>query len=436
MACVAVLSLLTASAAVAATGDLFPRGCVEDSGGSEGCARFAQGLAGSSSIEVSSDGRSVYVVGFDDSAIVHLRRNRRNGRLTPAGCVDDEGSAGCPRGVNGLDGAVDVAISADGRNVYTVSFRDDALLHFKRRPRSGHLRLANCIDDAGMAPVDDVCPVSADGMSGPSGIALSADGRSLYVAASVDSAIVRFQLNRGGKPFPRGCIEDDDKPFFDDCPIDRQGLAAASDVAVRPDGRSVYVASFNDDAVTWLRRNRRNGALRHRGCIDDNDPPSGPDECARSTDGLRSANSVTISPDGRYLYAGTTNELTIARFRLGRQGRPLPRGCVEDPNSAEVCQTMANGIGRAADFAIDSRGRSYYSAGVRAIAPFQRSPRSGALFGRPCIQDVGLPPTGTTCPRTTRGLGGVGALALSPDDRWLYAAAATDGAVVTFRRQR
>ena len=431
----AAAGIVGSSAALAAPGDLVPRGCIEDGGGAEGCGRYAEGLAGAGAIVVSPDGRSVYVTAFDDDAVVHLRRNRRHGGLRDAGCIDDEGSAACARGIEGLDGASDVAISANGRHVYVTSYGDSSLLHFLRNRRTGRLRLANCIDDADLAPVDDVCPGGAEGLSGALDVALSPDGRSLYVASQLDAAIVRFALDRAGRPRAVDCYEDDDKLFSDDCARDREGLASASAVTVSPDGRSVYVASFADDAVTRFVR-KRNGALRYRGCVDDNEPPDGPDECARSTDGLNSAHSLVVSPDGRYLYAGTSNDLTIVRFRLARRGELRPRGCVEHPSASPVCATVANGIGRAGDFAIDDRGRSLYVAGLSGMAPFKRLPGSGDLIERPCLEDVDRAPGPSTCPRKVRGLGGVNAVALSPDERWLYAASSTDAAVATFKRRR
>jgi 6-phosphogluconolactonase (cycloisomerase 2 family) len=428
-------SLAAASLGLGASGDLKPLACLEDTGGPDACARSAPGLDGAAGLAVSRDGRSVYVTAFDDDAIVHLRRNRRNGSLRVGECIDDPSGLGtCDDTADGLNGARDLAVSADGRHVYTIAYGDSTLLHFKASRATGALRLVDCVDDAGLAPVNDVCPGGANGLQGPGGIALSPDGRSLYVAAQLDDTVVRFALNRQGRPRPRECFDDDDS-IADDCGVanEREGLGNAGAVAVAPNGRSVYVASSSDDAITHFKR-KRSGELVYRECVE-NRNPAGPDGCARKGDGMNEVRSLGISPDGRFLYGGTINDASVAQFKLGRGGRLGPRGCIEGPFSSAECATVAQGIGRAADFAFDRRGRSMYVAGGD-VQPFKRAPGSGELTERPCIEDDDLPTLGTSCTRETSGLAGAFDLAMSPDDRFLYASAQTDNAVVTFRRAR
>ena len=430
---------LAAATAHGAGGKLDYRSCVEDTGPPGECARQAAGLGSPSDLVVSPDGRDVYVTGYADDAIVQLKRNRRTGALRVGPCIEDpEGPGTCEATVNGLDGAIELAISDDGRHVYTIAYLDSTLLHFKRNRQTGALTFAHCVDDAGLAPVDDVCAdteAAANGLQGPQGLALSPDGRSLYVASQLDDAVVRFKLNRAGKPLERGCFEDDDKFVADDCTRDPEGLGNAQAVVVAPNGRSLYVAASDDDAVTRFKRAPRSGALAYRGCVD-NRTPAGPDDCARSAEGLREAYSIGISPDGRYLYTGTINDGSMAQFRLGNAGQLRPRGCIEAPFSSAQCATVAQGIGRAADFAFDSAGRSLYVVGGVAIQPFKRFPGSGELIEQACIEDDDRAPSGTSCTREAEGLGGTYAVAMSPDDDWLYTASQTDSTIGVFSRGR
>jgi 6-phosphogluconolactonase (cycloisomerase 2 family) len=431
------LGTIGASVSIAASGNLSSRGCLEDTGGPEDCTRSSLGLAGATAIEVSPDGKDAYLVGSEDDAVVHLRRNLRTGALSAVECIDDEAPSGpdaCARSVDGLEQAVDLAISRNGRHVYTIAYAESTLLHFQRNQRTGRLQLKHCVDDADLAVVDDVCPGGAEGLQGPSELALSRDGDSLYVASQLDEALVTFRLNRRGKPLYRNCFEDDDKFLADDCPRDREALADAGDVAVAPDGRSVYVTSFTDDAVGHFGRNPRTGLLGYRGCVE-NRSPDGADECDLSAHGLLEPGSVGLSPDGRFLYTGAVNQGAMAQFKLGRRGQPQPRGCVEQPFSSALCATTAQGIGRAADFIFDAKGRSLYVAGGRGIQPFKREPGSGSLTELPCIEDDDLPPIGTSCARTAPGLTGAFSAAISPDDRWLYVAASADDTVSVFRRR-
>lgn len=433
--------------AQAAPGDLKFVQCLDDlNPGGDDCARSAPGLEQPADVAVSPDGRSVYVAAFAGDSIVHLRRNKRTGKLRKAECIENPGAGACPQDVDGLDGAAGVAVHPNGRHVYVVSIEASTLLHFRRNRRSGKLRLATCIDDADLAMVDDVCPGGAEGLGRPQQLAVSPDGRSLYVVSASDSALVHFQLHkRSGKPRFRTCFEDDDKSFFDDCPNDREGLFSAQAVGVSPNGRSVYVASWGrhtgapplrDGGVVHFKRNRRSGALRYRGCIVDNDN-HGDDNCGgRRADGIREATSLGISPDGRFMYVGVINGGSFGEFRLRRNGQPRYRSCVEAPFRPAPCATTAQGIGRSADFAFDSRGRSMYVSSGIGLQPFVRAPRSGILTERPCIDDVDAAPTAISCQRTARGLLGASGLAMSPDDRFLYVAAANDNAVTVFRRKR
>jgi 6-phosphogluconolactonase (cycloisomerase 2 family) len=313
-AAVAVATLVSGGAALAATGELSPRGCIGDNDtGLDTCGQSTDGLGIVYSVAVSADGRSVYAASQEDSAIALLMRNRTTGALTPVGCIDDNdiGPDTCAQSTDGLDTATSVAVSADGRSVYAASFFDDAIVHLKRTRTTGALTPAGCIDDNDTGP--DTCDPSTDGLDGASSVAVSADGRSVYVASIEDDAIVRFRRNRTTGALKRaGCIDDNDSGT-DTCGRSTNGLNGPSSVAVSADGRSVYVASDPDDAIVRFRRNRTTGALKPGGCVDDND--TGPDTCARSTDGLNGANSVAVSADGRSVYAASFLDDAIVRFR-------------------------------------------------------------------------------------------------------------------------
>ncbi|HEY6637078.1 MAG TPA: hypothetical protein VIZ61_05270 [Solirubrobacterales bacterium] len=108
--------------------------------------------------------------------------------LTPKGCIADTGdAAGCGSNAQGLDGGEDVAVSPDGASVYAVSFFDDAIVRFDRAA-NGVLSAPSCIADVG-----DVagCGATAQGLAGPSGVAVSPDGASVYAASPRrDTALV------------------------------------------------------------------------------------------------------------------------------------------------------------------------------------------------------------------------------------------------------
>ena len=98
-------------------------------------------------------------------------------------------------------------------------------------------------------------------------------------------------------------------------------------IAVSPDGKNVYVASSKSDAIAIFKRNARTGTLtqppgtgrlhrrqRRRGCA--------------TAVGLDGPNSVAVSPDGLNVYATSRASNTISVFRrnrVDRRAEPAPR---------------------------------------------------------------------------------------------------------------
>jgi DNA-binding beta-propeller fold protein YncE len=89
-------------------------------------------------IAFSPDGRFAYVTAFSGNGVTVLARDAGTGRLTPASCVKQgKPSKECPGSARNLDGATDVDVSSDGRFVYVTSFRGDAITAFARDAATG-----------------------------------------------------------------------------------------------------------------------------------------------------------------------------------------------------------------------------------------------------------------------------------------------------------
>ena len=100
------------------------------------------------------------------------------------------------------------------------------------------------------------------------------------------------------------------------------------------DGRSVYGASFQYDAIVRFDRDPATGALTYQGCIDDND--TGADDCAASVDGMDQPRGIAISPDGASVYVTTQIDDAIVRFDRAADGALTPAGCIDDSTPARV----------------------------------------------------------------------------------------------------
>lgn len=198
------------------------------------------GLGLAKAVKVTSDGRHVYVLGYGDSAVVVFRRDPSNGGLTLAQVLK-EGI----NGIRGIHGATSLDASADGRNVYVISVFSNALTVFARNPETGLL-----------TPVE----VHTQGTNGIDGlnyaycVAVSPDDRNVYAVGTNSNAIAVFTRNTATGALTPSEVHTDGIRGVD-------GIAGTKSLAVSPDGRYVYVAGRDDNGLGVFRRNPETGAL-------------------------------------------------------------------------------------------------------------------------------------------------------------------------------
>jgi uncharacterized repeat protein (TIGR01451 family) len=152
---------------------------------------------GDEDLTVSPDGQNVYVNAFGDNGVIELSRNSATGALTqlapPNACYADAeltGTPACtvdqPGSLFGTGGALGVAVSPDGLNVYVSGAADNALASFSRDPTTGALTPLplpyGCIA-GGPQYVAANCPVyNTNGLYSPRRLLVSPDGTNVYVA--------------------------------------------------------------------------------------------------------------------------------------------------------------------------------------------------------------------------------------------------------------
>ena len=432
-----VLAVVGAISAVAyaATGDLTPQGCIDDNDtGVDTCAASTDGLQRNEGLALSPDATSVYVAADDDDAVTTLARDPGSGALTAVGCVDDNdtGPDDCSQSADGLAGAHSAAVSPDGKSVYVTADADDAVARFKRDPASGALTPKGCIQDNDSGT--DGCAQTTDGLDGAHSVVISPDGRWVYVTSEYDDAIVRFKRStRTGALTPIDCVDDNDTGA-DDCSQSTDGLGRSHQIAMSPDGKSLYAASIDDGAVVRFKRKTTNGVLVPKGCIQDND--TGTDACARDANGLEGARSVAVSPDGSSVYVGSSGDDAVVHFQRDTTSGALhPSGCVDDNDTGDDhCAQSADGLDYDQSVAVSPDGSSVYVAGLRddAIVGFGRDPGTGALTPQGCIDDDES--GADDCAQSADGLDGVTSVVISPDGASVYVSSIFDDAVVRFDR--
>jgi len=242
------------------------------------------GLDEVSGSAASPDGKNVYTASVTDDAVATFSRDPATGAVTFV--EQDKDGVG---GVDGLDVAVGIAASPDGKNVYVAGRADDAIAVFARDPATGALTFVEQEKD-GVGGVDGLDLVGA--------VAVSPDGGNVYAAGTTDDAVASFARDpaTGALTF----VEQDKDGL---AAVD--GLDGAEGVAASPDAKHVYVSGGNDDAVATFSRNLATGALTF--VEQDKDGVSG-------VDGLDDARRVAASPDGGNVYVGGQDDDAIATF--------------------------------------------------------------------------------------------------------------------------
>ena len=213
-------------------------------------------------------------------------------------------------------------------------------------------------------------------------------------------------------------------------PCHRQaaGIQAPRDIAVSPDGRDVYVASIDGD-VARLHRNQASGRLAPRGCVADVSVDPTFTDCSRQAPGLFEASTIAISPDGTSVYVGGPE--TISEFSRGFHGRLKFVACAADtPQGANDtagngCTLTRDGIGGHA-LAVSPDGRFVYAASDTnsAITELARDQDSGELSFSQCAVASDVPAQETqptaNCGLQSPALFDVADLAVSPDGAGVY----------------
>jgi DNA-binding beta-propeller fold protein YncE len=416
-------------------GALASLGCIENPGKTacKGTGGSTPGLVNPTDVAASGDGKNVYVASTGGS-LDTFARNVATGVLSPLGCFQARGGKDCTgKGgtAPGLSGAHGVAVSADGKNVYVASAASNAVAIFRRNTSTGTLTPAGCVQSTGGTE----CSATASGLDRPADVVVSADGKNVYVAAfgkgTVDGAIVVFARDRSsGALKETGCIQTSGGVACGAGGRSTDGLRGANGLTASGDGKSVYVAAYYGDDVASFVRNGSTGALTPQGCFG-----AGPG--CKATPGLARAQNVAASADGKNVYVAAAGSNAVAVFGRNRTTGALTAiDCVQNTGGKECTGGLADGLGGAAGVAVSGDGRNVYvssGSGGGAIALFERNRTTGGLAPVGCIQNRG----GTGCNgrgSDVDGIYGPDNLTVSGDGRNVYAVAYTGSSIAEFAR--
>jgi hypothetical protein len=267
-----------------------------------GCCGAVRGVGCPSDVATSPDGRNVYIASSTCTGhgLSILVRDPATGTLSQpagkAGCIQRIGADGCARAPTTSFSPEEVAVTADGAEVYVVA---GGLFMFARTS-TGLLKLRACYFSKAARP----CRAFADlwGDEGAfTGFLLAPDGRNLY--AEVPGRILVLARGHSGElsqlPPPRGCVSrtGDGGRCVAAPGLPRDpGLVAAS-----ADGRTVYAAGF-----VALNRDRSDGSLSPL-----------PGRYGRASFDAELA--YALSPDGRSVYVAGDLKADVFGYRILRR---------------------------------------------------------------------------------------------------------------------
>ena len=415
-----LIALCTAAPSSAQRGALAPllgaAACVDDVGTSSTCSKGV-GIGHAWAIVASPDGKHVYSLSSTARAIAAFARDRKSFALTqlpaPHACVSSATTVpeGCSAASNllGIQGGV---FRPDGKFLYVAASGDDAVVVLARDKKTGALTQVSCVSDTGAGGCADA-PAT---FFNPSAVAVSKDGRHLYVASAGRTIgelgqlrVFAIDKRTGGL----SALECHREGGGSGC-VPALRLGTLADVALSPDGKNVYaLSSFGPglSALTAFLRNTKTGLLTQLpgtdACVAQSVTGTTSPMCATGV-GMVSARSLTVSRDGKNIYLAANDSNGVAAFsRNPKTGavRQLPgaAACLvtDDPSTtqgADACAKMpveVSGGPRAVIVSPD--GRSVYLAAQtsNAVVSLVRNTKTGELVQMPapaaCVTSSGAP---------------------------------------------
>jgi 6-phosphogluconolactonase (cycloisomerase 2 family) len=347
-------------------------------GGVDGVGRAAQ-------LAVSPDGKHVYVFSdlTGDEALAIFRRNLVDGTLTfqqarrqtliPPFVLPDSTPA--------------VAFSPDGLTLYATGRSENRVYRYVRNPTTGAISYGGYVENK----LNGV-----NGLERPRALAVSGDGRHLYVISNGSAqevgavAVFSRQSDTGTLTYLGRYV---------DTINGNDGLDQPFGVAISPDDEQLYITSEGDRSVAVWDRNPLTGLLTFRQIVTN----------GGGIDSLDTADSVVVSPDGRHVYVGGYEELDVTIFARSATGL------------LDYVGKRAVGA-QISDLLVDPKGDQLYVGSSGATA-FHRNPLSGLLAYRDrALENV----DGVTW------LSGADGMDLSPDGRHLYFASTFRDQVVSY----
>jgi 6-phosphogluconolactonase (cycloisomerase 2 family) len=248
-----------------------------------------------------------------------------------------------------------------------------------------------------------------DGLDWVTSVAISPDGNHAYATGFWDNAVAVFSRDTASGKLTFLEIQQDGVAGV-------EGLSNASQVVVSQDGNNVYVAGPGSNAVAVFSRNISTGALSFV------EMQGGSSGGGPIISGFEYVVSVTISPDGKTVYAVASEGDTLAVF-----SRNMTTGALSLLETHQDGVAGVDGLNEPRTVKVSPDDLHVYVTANQddAISIFSRNTTTGSLTYLGIVQDeVG----------GVDGLDGPRPLAISPDGENVYSGGRYEDEVVVFSR--
>jgi DNA-binding beta-propeller fold protein YncE len=280
------------------------------------------------------------------------------------GCVSETGSGGeCTDG-KALDFAISVTVSPDGTSVYATSFSSAAVDVFDRAADG---TLTQKAGPAGCISETGSGGACTDGkaLGNPTSVTVSPDGTSVYVASQGSDAVAVFDRAADGTLTQKTGPAGciSQTGSGGDC-TDGRALDGAQSVTVSPNGKSVYAAAFRSDAVAVFDRAADGTLTQKTGTAGCVSETGSGGDC---TDGkaLDIVETVIVSPDGTSVYVASGLSDAVAVFDRAADGTLTQKAGTAGCTSDDGSSgvcTDGKALSNAFSVTVSSDGKSVYVA--------------------------------------------------------------------------
>jgi hypothetical protein len=420
--------LLTGASGASAAGELTFSNC---EGSPSGCTTVSlAALAGAQHVAASLTG-SVYVSAGEAVSYFH----GGGSTLSYGGCISSDGSGGAcadtPGGAGILKEGTAIAVSPNGAGVYAGSLNvtsggnaDGVLSRFATSP-SGLLEWAGCVSDdtsgfvCARAQEDPTSPLSF-----PSEIAVSANGKSVFVAGVGGAVSHLFANPLTGEFSYDGCISSPGDAQDPDCVHPATDvLAGQVALGVSPLAQ-VYVLTENETLVHL--RTDPDGRLEYEGCVGSG-LVSGCSSASSESTALHRPDAMVVAPNGSIYIVAQFGVMT--RFPTDSEGRIGSASCGSSVNCSTGAPSEA--LQHATGIAASPDGKSLYVTSTSALLTFSIAANGAPVFQQ-CISNKSIP--GCAPIAGAAGIADFAGVAVSPDGKSVYSVGKSPAYLARFNR--